>query len=151
LLHFQKEIIEHLFNIRYDYERARQDVRWIEQSITDNKVIELLDSIEISLPSSIQSITDMNLHQQLSDRHRKSMQQYKNEMLLIFIDAKKAKLHQYEKILNDETEKIRQNQLLLPIDERLNRSNINIIERYLILITEKVEWIYLCKNILPAN
>jgi hypothetical protein len=105
-----------------------------------------INSIQISLPSSIQTLTDTDLRQQLSDGHHRIIQQYKNEMKTIFTETNEVKLRETQQFFDDEMTKMWHDQRALSIDQRLNPIIIAIIDRHLLLITDKIQCIYHYRN-----
>jgi hypothetical protein len=110
----------------------------MKKQIKENQLPKVLDSLQISLPSSIQSLTDMDVRQQLLSRHERITQQYKTEMTTILFDTVDGKLHESRKLFDDEMEKLWQDQCTLSSNERFNQTTIHLIEDYLFLLTEKV-------------
>lgn len=140
-----------MINTKYDYERVQQEIRRTQQYVEHNKLSKLLDSIQMSLSSSIQSLTDIQLRQQLSERHHNIIQQYKNEMITIFTDTMGAKLNESETLFNNKVIELCQKHSLLPVHEQLNQSMIQLISRYGLSTTEKFQCIYQYKNVTLTN
>jgi len=119
----------------------------MQQQALDNKLPKLFDSVYIPLPSSIHSLTDRNLREQLQARHQDIMKQYKNEMMKIYIETVEVKLRESQKLFDDEMAKFWKEQNSLPINQRLNQTMINLMDRHLTLIISKLECIYNYKKL----
>ncbi|CAF1392801.1 unnamed protein product [Adineta steineri] len=143
----QLELTKHLFHLKYDYETARQDMILTEQHMSNNILPEVLCRVESSLPSSIQLIIDTDLRHQLCDRHRHITKKYKIEMMAIIIDTMKVKLEDSQKLFDDKLANMCHDQHLLPIGQRLNQTMIDMIERHLVFITEKIAYLYPLNNV----
>lgn len=74
------------------------------------------------------------------------MQHYQNEMRTLSINIMDAKLSECEKIYDDDITKFWQNQRTLPVDQRLTPAIVDLMERRLTLITDKIQCLYHYKN-----
>ena len=146
------EFVKELFHRKYCYEKASQDIVWIKQPyIQEKKLIKSLQKIRNSVPSFIQSLANIELRTQLTSQHQQIIQHYQHEMMNIFINLIDAKFEQCEKIFNSEVAQLWKNQRTLPVNERFTSTMIDLIERHLLMIVEKVEYMYYYKNIIIAN
>jgi len=117
-------------------------VAWIKQNIDQNKTLpQILRSVELSLPSSLQPLIEMDFHP-----HRQITQPYKQEMITILKDTIETKLYKSQLLLNHEITKICQNQSILPLDQQFNHTMTDLLQRHLILITEKIQYMYHYKD-----
>lgn len=144
------ELIKHLFNRKYELENTEQEALWMKQPyFRQKKLLTALHSTQIPLPSAIQALTDIQLRERLADRHCQIIQQYKNEMMNILTDSIEVRLSQSQKLFDDELAYIWQHERTLPLDQQLNQTAIDLMYRHLLLISEKVQYIYYYKNIIP--
>jgi hypothetical protein len=63
-------------------------------------------------------------------------------MATIFSDIVEIKLQESKKIFDNEMAKMWQNQRKLPMNQRLNSTMLQFIDRYFALATEKIQCIY---------
>jgi len=75
------------------------------------------------------------------------IQQYKNDMTAILIDAVEAKLIESQKLFDDKIAKMWQNQRTLPSNQSFNPATLDLIDRHLLMLTEKAQCMYDYKNI----
>jgi len=101
-----------------------------------------LQIVELSLPSSLQPLIDIDLHQRLSHDHRQITQQYKQEIIAILIDTIETKLHESQLLFHNDITKIWQNQCISPIDQQFNETMLDLIQHHLLIITEKIQYTY---------
>jgi len=120
---------------------TKQEVKWMKQQIKENQLPKVLHSLETSLPSSIQLLTDTDIRQELLNRHQRAAQQYKTEMTTILLDTVDAKLYESRKLFDDEMEKLWHDQRTLSPNQRFNQTTIDLIEDHLFLFTEKVQYL----------
>ena len=109
-----------------------------------NKLPKAISCVEIPLPTVIQSLTDTSLQQELQDRHDNLANHYKIEVLTLFTDIIDAKIRDVQKIFDDELKQFWQEQRSLPTNDqrRLNKTTLDLMDRSLILITNKMQYIY---------
>jgi hypothetical protein len=137
------ELTQHLFSQKYQHEELEQEVTWIKQSINHNKKLPvILRSVELALPSSLQPLMDMDLHEEFSRDHPQMTQKSKQEMIIILINTIDTKLHRSRLLLHNKLRKICQNQRVLPIDQQFNETMVDLIQRHLLTITEKMQYVY---------
>jgi hypothetical protein len=74
-----------------------------------NKPPLFYDSLQISLPSAIHTLSNKQLRQQLLHQYENLIQQTKTDLMAIHIAAKQAKIYQYQTIFNFEIEQMYQN------------------------------------------
>ncbi len=53
-----------------------------------------------------------------------------------------TKLHQSRLLFHSEIRKICQNQRILPIEQEFNETMIDLIQRYLLIITKKIQYMH---------
>ena len=106
------------------------------------KLPKVFDPIQIPLPPSINSLTDRNLREQLQDRHHQIMKQYWSKMMHIYTETLEIKLQEAQKLFDEELTKFWRNQRLLPVQQRLKQTMIDLMEQHLTLITNKTQCIY---------
>ncbi|CAF1484850.1 unnamed protein product [Adineta steineri] len=136
----QIELIKQLVDQKDHYEQIRQQVVWIKHNINHRRLFPILRSVEISLPSSIEPLINMDLNECFS--HRRITQQYKQEMITKLIDSIESTLGESQKLFNEKLEQMRQNQCQIPTDQQLNKAMFDLIEHHLLVITDKVQHIY---------
>jgi len=82
-------------------------VAWIKQNIHhNNRLPQILRSVELPLPSSLLPLIDMGLHEEFCHDHPLITQQSKQEMMIILIDTIETKLHESQILFNAELRKI---------------------------------------------
>ncbi|CAF1336698.1 unnamed protein product [Adineta steineri] len=140
----QIELIKQLVDQKDHYEQIRQQVVWIKHNINHRRLSPILRSVEISLPSSIEPLINMDLNECFS--HRRITQQHKQEMITKLIDSIESTLGESQKLFNEKLEQMRQNQCQIPTDQQLNKAMIDLVEHHLLVITDKVQHIYNFRN-----
>ncbi len=84
----------------------------------------------------------MDLHEEFSRDHPQMTQKSKQEMIIILINTIDTKLHRSRLLLHNKLRKICQNQRVLPIDQQFNETMVDLIQRHLLTITEKMQYVY---------
>jgi len=84
----------------------------------------------------------MNLTQHLSHDQRQIKHQHKQKTVLILLDTIETKLHESQMLFNDQITKLWHHQCVLEIDQKLNQTMIDLIERHLLIITDKIQCMY---------
>ena len=110
----------------------------------------VLSNIQLSLSSSIQSLSDANFRHYLSDRYQQIIQNYRQEMIKIIVDTMEHRLHEFQKLFEDELAVMWLLQRSLSVHARLNEVMLDSIEKHLVLIGEKIQCIYEYKNTMRA-
>ncbi|CAF1382287.1 unnamed protein product [Adineta steineri] len=136
----QIELIKQLVNQKDHYEQIKQQVVWIKHNINHHRLPQILRSVEISLPSSIQSLINMDLNEYLF-QHRIT-QRYKKEMITKLIDSIESTLGESQTLFNEKLEQMQQSQCQITTDQQLYKAIINLIEQHLLVITDKVQHLY---------
>jgi hypothetical protein len=107
-----------------------------------NQLPESLKSIKISLPPLIDTVNDIYIRQRLQDDHRKIIEQYKSEMMTVFIKIAEAHMAETQKLFDKEMAKMCQDDQSLPVHLRFTQIMLNLIESRLANMNEKVQCIY---------
>ena len=92
------------------------------------------------------TVNDINIRQRLQNDHRKIIEQYKSEMMTVFITIAEAHMSETQKLFDQEMAKMCQDQQSLPVHLRFNQMMLNLIESRLANMNEKVQCIYKYKK-----
>ena len=105
----QRQVTERLYEIELQLTRAKFELIEHRQRVICNKPPVAYDSLHVSLPSSVQTLTDELLRQQLLQRYENLLQQTKTDLMAVCIAGGKAQIYQYETVFQQETETMFQN------------------------------------------
>lgn len=84
----------------------------------------------------------MTIREQLMDQHHKTIEDYKQEMILLFLNSSKCYMTEMQNSFDDNMAQFWQYQRSLPLNQRLNPIILKLIEQRLNNLTEKVKCIY---------
>lgn len=87
-------------------------------------------------------IQDETQAQQYIDQHQQILKNYKQEMILLFLNMSKVYMSEIQALFNKEMYQFWQNQRLLPVHERFTPVVLNLIEERLANRAEKAKYVY---------
>ncbi|CAF4677124.1 unnamed protein product, partial [Rotaria sp. Silwood2] len=113
----QIQFIENLCSHKYDSEKSQQEVKLFQKYLEEKKLPTLFNSINIPLPSFIQTLDDPSVRQDLIHRHQQIIHRYKNDMITIYRNISEVYMCDAQKIFDDSMAKLWREQHSLPIDQ----------------------------------
>ncbi|CAF3864992.1 unnamed protein product, partial [Adineta steineri] len=101
--------------IKFDYREQLLDYKFQKQNPTsqqmnNNKLLQILSNIQHSLSFKIQSLTDTDLLNPLSNHYQQNIQKYRQEISKIIIDTLQAELNEFQALFENEITGIWQSQ-----------------------------------------
>ncbi|CAF3676623.1 unnamed protein product [Rotaria sordida] len=133
----EKQMIERLCYRKYEQEKSKLEVRLFQQHLKEKKRPKAFESIEIPCPSYIHTIENHTKRQQLIDQHKKIIEEYKNEMMILFINMSEIYMHETQKLFDQQMTELWQHQRSLPMDQQFTPRILNLIEQRLSIVTER--------------
>ncbi len=146
LCFFQSQIAKQICSLTYDREKAEQELILFKFGIIRKKLPKSLDLLEISLPTSITTISDPVICERLSNQYQRIIERAKFDLMNVLTTAAEAKKNDSQKKFDEEIAEIWKSQHQYPIDERLTPTMLTIIEQRRKNIIECVKWIYHLKG-----
>jgi hypothetical protein len=107
-----------------------------------------LELLEVSLPTSITTLTDPVLRERLSNDYQRIIQRAKADLLMVLTTASEAKRNDCQRKFDREIAEIWKNHRQFPIDERLTNVMVKLIEQREKNIIECLKRIYHLKGTL---
>ena len=99
-------INEQLFELKYEFERSRQELKLLEQNEKRKQLPKFLSKIDMTLPIYIETIQDQQYRQQMIDQHENIIQQYKNKLNHLWIHIYQTFINEKQPYLNDLLQKL---------------------------------------------
>lgn len=93
----------------------------------------------------IDSIQDETIRKKLSKHYIQIVEQAKADIMILARDTAERQMHQYQKQYDMEMNQMWQNEKILPTDQRLTSTMIHLMEKRLVNIDARTEYIYKCK------
>ncbi|CAF1265576.1 unnamed protein product [Adineta steineri] len=133
--------------LKFDHHEQLFDYKFQKQNPTskqtnNNKLLQILSNIQRSLSTAIESLTDMELQNYMFNCYQQDVQQYRQEINKIIIDTMQTELDQFQKLFANEIAAMWQCQRLLSMPLQIDQTMLDLIERHLLLINEKIQCIY---------
>jgi hypothetical protein len=93
----------------------------------------------------IDSIQDANMRKKLSKHYIQIVEQAKADIMILARDTAERQMRQYQKQYDMEMNQMWQHEKILPTDQRLTSTMIHLMEKRLVNIDARTEYIYKCK------
>ncbi len=132
--------------MKQEKETSKYEVEMLKQRLLHRYLPEPLNSLQLPLPlppSSLDTIMDPKIRQNLLDRYKKTIEQTKSEMMALYITIAEAKMHECQlKYDQDIVQMKRLDQRSTMTDQRLSPSMIDITEQRFKIIDERLQYLY---------
>ncbi|CAF1265411.1 unnamed protein product [Adineta steineri] len=142
----QLQIVKKICSLTFDKEKTEQELILLTFGLLLKKLPKSLEILEVSLPTSITTISDSTIRERLSNEYQRIIQRAKANLTDVLRSAMEAKKNDCEKKLERETAEIWKYQRQLPTHERLSPVMLKLIEQRQKNIIECLKYIYHLKN-----
>lgn len=129
--------------------KSKYEVEMLKQRVLHHYLPEPLNSLQLPLPllpSSLDTIIDPKIRQNLLDHYKKIIEQMKSEMMALYINIAEAKMHECQLKFVQDTVQMRPDQRSTTTDQRLSQSMIHIVEQRFKNIDERLQYLYNLKR-----
>ena len=114
----------------------------LKQRVVYNYPPESFKSLEISLASSFHTITDEHVRSRLCERHRRTIQQSKANMLALLVTIAEVQMHQAQKEFDQRMDELWHQYRSTQMDQHKSEAMIKLIDQRLSNIMKKMQCIY---------
>lgn len=121
------------------------EVALLKQRLAYNYLPDTLNSLEISLPPSLDTIQNETIRQCLYDRHEKIIQRTKSDMLMNYISTAEAQLNEYQMKFDIQIARLKENQRCHSQDKKLSETMLTIMYRSIKNTNERLKCLYQLK------
>jgi len=101
LLFLKKQIAHDFYETEFYLETIKNESIEYQERIRCNKPPTSYNDLEIPLPSSIHTITNQHIRQQLWNRYEKLLEQTKTDLLAVHLAVQQATIYQYQTLVNE--------------------------------------------------
>lgn len=88
------------------------------------------------------SVNDATFKQQLYNQYRQVIEQSKDEMMAVYITSAEAQMNYYHEQFNDKLKQVWHEQRSVPIEQKLTKAKLDLIEQRYNNISERVKLLY---------
>ncbi|CAF1322570.1 unnamed protein product [Adineta steineri] len=144
----QIQEIDRLCRSIFNYEHRKQEYILLTHYIGEKKhLLKVSDIIQdICLPVDIKIMENQNIRQQFLEQHRKSLDQYQNNISKSLLDLTKTDMLERKKLYDDALTNLQQNQRNLPPCQQFNSLVTKAIQAILSNITQNVQCTFQLKT-----
>ncbi|CAF1481376.1 unnamed protein product [Adineta steineri] len=142
----QLQIAKTICSLTFDKEKSEQELILLKFGLLFKKFPKSLEILEVSLSTSITTISDSAIRERLSNEYQRIIQRTKADLTDVLRFAIDAKRNNCKKKFEQETVEIRKNQRQLPTHERLSPVMVTLIEQRQKSIIECLKYIYELKD-----
>ncbi|CAF1336804.1 unnamed protein product [Adineta steineri] len=142
----QLQIAKTICSLTFDKEKTEQELILLKFGLLFKKLPKSLEILEVSLPTSIITISDSTIRERLSNEYQRIIQRAKADLTDVLRSAMEAKSIDCEKKFELETAEIWKGQRQLPTHERLSPVMVTLIEQRQKNIVECLKYIYGVKD-----
>ncbi|CAF1392968.1 unnamed protein product [Adineta steineri] len=127
---YQKQIAKQLYDLEINLETAKSRLIQYQKRVLYNKPPIYYDCLQISLPSTINTISNLYLRQQLLNRYINLIQQTKTDLMTIDLVGKQALIYDYQtrfdQIKNSMKENIQDKQMTSSLTSLIHQRSMNM-------------------------
>ena len=118
------------------------EVALLKQRLAYNYLPDTLNSLEISLPPSLDTIQNETIRQCLRDRHEKIVQRTKSDMLMNYISTTEAQLNECQTKFDTKIAQLKENHRSHSPDKKLTETMLTIMYRCTKNTNERLKCLY---------
>ena len=130
----------------YNKEKSSQELTLFQMGVLYNKLPDILNIIEETLPTTITNLNDTAIRERLSKKYVKIIQQAKYDLMSVLSMAAQFAKDEHRETYDKEMIQLWDNQRQFPDDERLKQNSLTILDQRQQNIIKCLEYIY---NIKP--
>lgn len=134
--------MERVLNAKRKQEEMANEVAILKQRVIYNHPPDSFKCLEISLPSSFHTINDEHVRSRLSERHRRTIQQSKANMLALLVAIAEVQMHQAQKEFDRQMNELWHQYRSTESDQHKAETLVNLIDQRLSNIMKKMQCIY---------
>jgi hypothetical protein len=144
---YQEQIttFKNLYELKLDKEKSSMEVKLLKQRVAHNQLSGLFDSMQIPLPSTLNTIEDQRSRQSLICRYEQLVQRAKSDMTTIHVRTAELKSEETTKKFESTFKEYNNNQRMHDITTKLTKTMAYIMEQRFKNIEERLETLYKLK------
>lgn len=98
--------------------------------------------MNLKFPTYIDILQDQTQRQQYISQHQRIIENYQQEMILLFLNISKAYMSETETLINKEMNQFWRNQQSIPVHQRFPPIVLNLLEKRLENQAEKAKYVH---------
>ncbi|CAF4845295.1 unnamed protein product [Rotaria socialis] len=141
----QIQIFKGLCKLKYEEAITKYHFNSLKQCIPEHFTLNSTRNQLIGKSSVIDSIQDANMRKKLSKHYIQIVEQAKADIMILARDTAERQMRQYQKQYDMEMNQMWQHEKIIPTDQRLTSTMIDLMGKRLVNIDARTEYIYKCK------
>ncbi|CAF2087068.1 unnamed protein product [Rotaria magnacalcarata] len=142
----QIKLANRICNLVYNKGKSSQELTLFQMGVLYNKLPDILNIIEETLPTTITNLNDTAIRERLSKQYVRIIQKAKYDLMSVLSTAAQFNKDEHRETYDKEMVQLWDNQRQLPNDERLTENLLTIFDQRQQNIIKCLEYIY---NIKP--
>ncbi|CAF1317143.1 unnamed protein product [Adineta steineri] len=136
---YQKQIAKQLYALEINLETAKSRLIQFQKRVIYNKPPIYYDCLQISLPSTINTISNLDVRQQLLNRYINLIQQTKTDLMTIDLVGKQALIYEYQTRFDQIKKTMKENNDQHIQDKEMTSSLISLIHQRSLNMKKKIQ------------
>ncbi len=128
--------------LKFEMEKSKMEVKLLKQRVAHNQLSGLFDSMQIPLPTPLDTIEDRNSRHSLIYRYEKLVQRIKSEMISIHVRATELQSEETTKKFDSSFKDYNNLQRTSDITTKLTKTMAYIMEQRFKNMEERLETLY---------
>lgn len=138
----QYQIYQELYQAKWKQLNSKFNVLILKQRLIHQHLPKQFQSIQVPIPTDLETIIHENTRQRLKDRCDKILQQVKSEMMLVYIETAEIEMKQTERHFDSLMQQMRDRQQNGPIREKLTSKMLDLMEHRFLLFNRQLTQVY---------
>jgi hypothetical protein len=118
------------------------EVALLKQRVVHHYLPDTIDSFQIPLQISLDSIENHRLRLRLISQYEQLIQRTKSDMMAIYIRTAQAKLEEYEEKSEADFQQFNETQRIVAVDQKFTKTMCDIMKRRFKNIDERLKTLY---------
>ena len=144
-LEYQLDIYKNLTLAKYEKEKTKCEVGILKHRLLYNHLPNSFHHLQLPSPISLHTITNETLRQRLQDKCEKIFQQTKSHMMMVYIATAEAQFKEKAMKFDTALATMHDNQSTGSIHKKLTPTMLDILQRRLRNIDERLTYLYKLK------